>query len=386
MLADVPVGAFLSGGIDSSTVVALMQAESTRPVRVFTIGFHESDFKDAVHARAVAHHLGTDHTELYVTPEEAREVIPRLPTLYDEPFGDSSEIPTFLVAELARRSVTVSLSGDGGDELFGGYDRYRLQSLLTRTLFRIPGPVRRATAGLIQAIGPGRFDAVASLLPPRYRLARAGDRAHKFAGVLAIQDTDDVYRHLMSHWKDPGQVVLSGGNADGRLGDAFRWPTVGDGTDRAMYLDAVTYLPDDILVKVDRATMAMGLEARVPLLDHRLVEFAWRLPRPMKIRNGKGKWLLRHVLARHVPVELTDRPKMGFGVPVGDWLRGPLRGWAEGLLAVERVSSEGFLEADPIRAAWADHVSGRSDRAYQLWNVLMFQVWLESLPNRVSAS
>lgn len=379
MVADVPVGAFLSGGIDSSTVVALMQAQSSRPVRTFTVGFNERGFDEAVHAKKVAAHLGTDHTELYITPDEARQVIPRLPEIYDEPFADSSQIPTFLIAELARRDVTVSLSGDGGDELFGGYDRYRLYRRLSRTAFRVPFPLRRGAAELLMAVPPWRWDSAAALLPGRMSIARAGDRVHKLAGALKAADAADLYRHLMSHWKDPSGVVIDGDEPSDLLGDSSAWPVASDAMDRVMFVDAVTYLPDDILVKVDRATMAVSLEARVPLLDRHLVEFAWSLPQEMKLRHGRGKWLLRRVLERHVPPNLTERPKMGFGVPIGEWLRGPLRDWAEELLDPGRLASERFFHVDTVRLAWNQHLGGRSDRQHELWNVLMFEAWLDGI-------
>lgn len=386
MVADVPVGAFLSGGIDSSTVVALMQGQSSQRVRTFTIGFFESEFDEAVHAKEVAAHLGTDHTELYVTPGQAQEIIPRLPHIYDEPFADSSQIPTFLVSELARREVTVSLSGDGGDELFGGYDRYRLHRILTNTAFRVPHVLRNKAAGLISSVPAARWDRLAGKFPNQSRLARLGDRMHKLSGVLALPNTDDLYQQLMSHWKDPDDVVIDGTESRTLLSEGSFVLGGGNGIDRIMCLDAVTYLPDDLLVKVDRASMAVSLETRLPLLDHHLVELVWRLPQSMKVDGKRSKQLLRRVLARHVPPALTERPKMGFGVPIGDWLREPLRDWAEELLDARRLLNEGFLRAEPVREAWAGHLDGSRDNQYQLWNVLMFQAWLESTSeSRVSS-
>jgi asparagine synthase (glutamine-hydrolysing) len=380
MMADVPLGAFLSGGIDSSTVVALMQAQSNRPVKTFTIGFNEDGYNEAVHAKAVANHLGTDHTELYVTPKQALDVIPLLPKLYCEPFSDSSQIPTFLVSQLARQQVTVSLSGDAGDELFCGYNRYLLADKLWKKLSVLPAGSRRLTARGLTALSPSRWNAllgpVQGLLPGVLRQANLGDKVHKAAGVLASDTLDALYLGLVSHWDDPASLVIGGTEPPTLLtGNA---PAL-DGLDdiqRMMALDSLTYLPDDILVKVDRAGMGVSLEGRVPFLDHRVVEFAWALPQSMKLRDGVGKWVLRQVLYRHVPKELMERPKMGFGVPIGDWLRGPLRDWAENLLDAARLRREGYFYPAPIRQKWAEHLSGARNWHYQLWNVLMFQAWL----------
>jgi asparagine synthase (glutamine-hydrolysing) len=373
MVADVPLGAFLSGGVDSSTVVALMQAQSSRPVRTFTIGFKEAGFDESVDARAVARHLGTDHTELTVEPAHALEVIPRLAEWYDEPFADSSQVPTFLVSELTRRSVTVALSGDGGDELFAGYNRYFLGSKLWRTMGPVPGPLRGAVAGLIRAVSPGRWDALVGRLPGMPSLI--GDKAHKLASILGSADADALYRGLVSQWHHPEALVLGGREPHGLLWDERVSAAVPDFVERMQYLDTATYLPDDILAKVDRASMAVGLEARVPLLDHRVVEFAWRLPATQKIRGGQGKHLLRQVLYRHVPRALIERPKMGFGVPIDSWLRGPLRDWAEDLLDERRLREDGVLDAAIIRRFWAEHQSGRRNWQHRLWAVLMFQAW-----------
>ncbi|MFQ5773403.1 MAG: asparagine synthase (glutamine-hydrolyzing) [Kiloniellaceae bacterium] len=382
MVADVPLGAFLSGGVDSSTVVALMQAQSTRLVRTFSIGFHEAGYDEAVHAKAVARHLGTDHTELYVTPGQAMDVIPRLPALYDEPFADSSQIPTFLVSQLARRHVTVSLSGDGGDELFGGYNRY----VWTRNIWRktgwMPHVVRRAAAELLTRVPPRRWDrmfaAVDPVLPMHLRHRLPGDKMHKLATVLALDGPETLYRFLVSHWRDPSRVVDGADEPATVLTDRRRWADVGDLTQRMMFFDLVSYLPDDILVKVDRASMGVGLEARVPLLDHRVVEFAWRLPMSLKVRDGQGKWALRQVLHRYVPREPIERPKMGFGVPIDSWLRRPLRDWAEALLDETRLRREGFFDPEPIRRLWSEHLSGQRNWQYHLWDVLMFQAWHEA--------
>lgn len=381
MVADVPLGAFLSGGIDSSTVVALMQAQSERSIQTFTIGFHEQAYDEAVYAKAIARHLGTDHTELYVAPADAMAVIPRLPTLYDEPFADSSQIPTFLVAQLARRSVTVSLSGDGGDELFGGYNRYFLARAIWQRMERLPRPLRKTVARGITACAPTTWDrvfgAIRTALPGALRPRHFGDGLYKLAAILHADGPDEIYHRLISHWEQPDRVVPGAIEPLTPLTNTAAWPALGDYTERMMYLDAITYLPDDILVKVDRASMAVSLESRVPLLDHRVVEFAWSLPLEFKVRNGDGKRLLRRVLNRYVPNELVDRPKMGFGVPIDHWLRGPLRDWAESLLDERRLRLEGFFDPDPIREKWLEHLSGAKNWQYLLWDVLMFQAWLE---------
>jgi asparagine synthase (glutamine-hydrolysing) len=382
MMSDVPLGAFLSGGIDSSVIVAMMQAQSPRPVKTFTIGFHEAGYDEAVHARAVAAHLGTDHTELYVTPEQARAVIPRLPTMYDEPFGDSSQIPTFLVSELARRHVTVSLSGDAGDELFAGYNRYVVSRGYWQSLSRIPRPLRKGLAGGITSLSPAGWDRVAArlrpVMPASARGLLSGDKLHKSAGVMASRSIAEVYHGLVSHWPDPEAVVI-GGIEPPTLVTGHRPNLDGlDDIERMMALDLLTYLPDDILVKVDRAAMAVSLETRVPFLDHRVIEFAWRLPLEHKIRDGQSKWPLRQVLYRHVPRELIERPKAGFGVPIDTWLRGPLREWAEELLDERRLRTEGYFQPEPIRQMWATHLSGRANMQHHLWDVLMFQSWLEA--------
>ena len=329
MIADVPLGAFLSGGIDSSTVVALMQAQSNRPVKTFTIGFHAQEFNEAAHAKTVAAHLGTEHTELYVTPKEAMDVIPKLPTLYDEPFADSSQIPTYLVSALTRRHVTVSLSGDGGDELFGGYQRYSNARQFWETVRRFPHFTRKALARFIRVCKPATYDrligGLGPLLPRLARPSSVGERMYRLAEVMTVRNPEELYRHLVSYWKSPTEVVLNAKEAPALLTQSSDWARVADISQRMMFLDLATYLPDDILAKVDRASMGVSLEARVPILDHRVVEFAARVPISMKIRSGQGKWLLRQVLYRYVPRELVERPKMGFSVPIEDWLRGPLR-------------------------------------------------------------
>ncbi|WP_296949174.1 asparagine synthase (glutamine-hydrolyzing) [uncultured Massilia sp.] len=381
MMADVPLGAFLSGGVDSSTVVALMQAQATRPVKTFSIGFHEPGYNEAEHAKAVAAHLGTEHTELYVTSREAREVIPSLPSLYNEPFSDSSQIPTYLVSRLARQHVTVSLSGDAGDELFCGYNRYKMASRMWDNISMAPSVLRRVAAAGITSISPKHWNVLAGsvkgVLPRSLRFANVGDKLHKGAAVLASRDFDSLYLHLCAHWYDPAEVVVDGFQPPTVLvEDAPRLEGL-DKIQRMMALDMLAYLPDDILAKVDRAAMGVSLETRVPMLDHRVVEFAWKLPQSLKLREGQSKWVLREVLYRHVPKALIERPKMGFAVPIADWLRGPLRDWAETLLDERRLREEGYFHAGPIRTKWKQHLSGQRNWQAHLWDVLMFQSWLE---------
>lgn len=377
MVADVPLGALLSGGIDSSTVVALMQARSGRPVRTFTIGFSEGDYDEAAHAKAVARHLGTEHTELHVDPAQARDIIPRLPNIYDEPFADSSQIPTALVCALTRQHVTVCLSGDGGDELFAGYNRYFWATSLWRRLGRVPLGLRRALAGGLSAVPAGAwngvFGALSPLLSARLRVSNPGDKLHKLAEVMGAGSQEALYRDLVSQWR--GALPINGVTEPLTLvADPGRWPALSSFSECMMAVDTLTYLPDDILVKVDRAAMAASLETRVPFLDPRVIDFAWRLPLHQKVRDGQGKWLLRQLLYRHVPRELVERPKQGFGVPIEHWLRGPLRDWAEDLLSPAALTADGLLDPVPIRAMWQRHLSGRNVQ-YALWNVLMFQAW-----------
>jgi len=381
-ISDVPLGALLSGGVDSSTIVALMQSHSTRPTKTFTIGFHEAAYNEAEYAKDVARHLGTEHTELYVTPDEALAVIPRLPVLYDEPFSDSSQIPTFLVSELARRHVTVALSGDAGDELFGGYNRHFLTSAIWRKTGWLPINIRRALVIGITSFSPSRWDQlysiVSSAIPKKMRPPQVGDKAHKFAEILAANSREVIYHSLLSHWKSPADIVICGHEPPTILTKGNSLDRVAEFEHQMMYFDAISYLPDDILVKVDRAAMGVSLETRVPFLDHRVVEFAWRLPLGLKIRNGQGKWILRQVLYKYVPKKLIERPKAGFGVPIDSWLRGPLREWAEALLAEDRLKREGYFNPAPIQQKWAEHLSGQCNWQYHLWDVLMFQSWLES--------
>ena len=384
MVADVPLGAFLSGGIDSSTVVALMQASSSRPVRTFSIGFHEAGYDEARYAKEVARHLGTEHTELYVQSDHARTVIPRLVEWWDEPFADSSQIPTYLVSELTREHVTVALSGDGGDELFAGYNRYVWAERQWKRLRRVPGPARSAGSRLIRSVPPDVWHRVFALLPMGRRVHRAGDKMHNLAGTLSAREPDALYPRLVSNWEQPQALVSGSREPRGILWDRSLSESIPGFTDRMQLIDALTYLPDDILTKVDRASMAVSLEARVPLLDHRVVEFAWRTPREYLSRANTPKWPLRQVLNKYVPAALIERPKRGFAVPIDSWLRGPLRGWAEELLAERRLKEDGIFEAGPIRALWAEHLEGQGYGQQKLWGILMFQAWHDQWMSRPS--
>lgn len=376
MMADVPLGAFLSGGIDSSTVVALMKAANVGPVKTFSIGFEEKAFNEAPHAAAIAKHLGTDHTELIVTSQQALEVVPKLSEIFDEPFADSSQIPTYLVSAMTREHVTVALSGDGGDELFSGYNRYQLTRRSWRMLSLVPAPLRRALAAGLTSVSTERWNAIFEYLPEHSYPRLPGDKIHKFANVLGLNDVDELYRRLISHW-DPSRIAPSLAETRGVLWDSSVRTDFPNLLDRMQFLDSVTYLPDDILTKVDRASMAVALEARVPLLDHRVVEMAWRLPHSVKIRRGISKWLLRQVLYRYVPKSLVERPKMGFAIPLDEWLRGPLRQWAENLLSEKRLRETDFFDVALIRRHWTEHLSRKRNWQYALWDVLMFESWRE---------
>lgn len=382
LLADVPVGAFLSGGVDSSTIVALAQVHSRIPLKTFTIGFEEAGYNEAVYAGQVAKHLGTDHTELYVSHQDALNVIPDLPDLYDEPFGDSSQIPTFLVSKLARSRVAVSLSGDAGDELFCGYNRYRLVDRLWRSSRQLPGALRFVMAASLNATPIKTWDAVGAVIrklkPDASIPVHLGDKMHKFARVLGMAgESASLYELLLEQWHGADGLVRGARPVSRLTADTYLWRSDLDLNHRMMLLDTVSYLTGDILVKVDRAAMGVSLESRVPLLDHRIYEFAWRLPMHMKVRDGQGKWLLRQVLYRYVPRELIERPKVGFAVPIGIWLRGPLKEWAESLLEPARLNREGYLDADRVTKIWDEHQRGNRNWQYAIWCVLMFQSWLE---------
>jgi asparagine synthase (glutamine-hydrolysing) len=380
LLSDVPVGAFLSGGIDSSTIVALMQAQSARPIKTFSIGFAEAAFNEAVHARGIAHHLTTDHTELIVAPSAALDVIPKLAQIYDEPFGDSSQIPSHLVAMLARRRVTVALSGDAGDELFGGYNRHVWGARLHAHLGPLPASVKRTIAAAIGAIAPEPANTVGhfagKVLPNRYRILRAGDQIAKIGRLVGARTSEDMYRLLSSIDDNPASVILGGSEPESWFAaqmaevdqpiDPLNWMTLSD---------ALSYLTDDILQKVDRAAMSVSLETRVPFLDRDVVEFSCHVPPDMKVRNGQGKWLVRQVLDRYVPKHLIDRPKTGFSIPLDEWLRGPLKTWASDLLAPRRLNRQGWFDSKRVSFVWAEHQQGRRNHGFWLWNVLMAQAW-----------
>ena len=377
MVSDVPIGAFLSGGIDSSAVVAMMQAQASGPVKTFTIGFTDPRYDEAPHARAVAEHLKTDHYEFYVSSDDVLDVIPRLGTMFDEPFADSSQIPTFLVSKLARQHVTVSLSGDGGDEIFGGYNRYVAGPRVWRMLRRIPQPLRPALKAGLRRLAAARGGQVADranqMLPLRWQVRIPSEKLFKLSGLLDVNDDQALYERLVSPWPDPERVLLGGHSSavERRYPDRLRF------AERMMFMDAESYLPGDILTKVDRASMAVSLESREPLLDHRLAELVWSLPLTFKIRDGQTKWVLRQVLDRYIPRHLLDRPKFGFGIPIGQMLRGPLREWATQLLDTERLRAEGFFNADVVQERWQQHLAGRYNWEHALWNVLMFQQWYQ---------
>ncbi len=384
MISDVPLGAFLSGGIDSSTVVSIMQAQSTQKINTFSIGFDEDGYNEAGYAKKVASYLGTNHTELYLSQKDAIEVIPKLPNLYDEPFSDASQVPTFLVSKLAKQHVTVSLSGDGGDELFGGYNRHFLISTIWGKIGKINPAVRKFVAEFLQRLSPVQLNELMykfnKIIPLNKRIDRAGDKISKFSEILHLKTPEAIYESLCSNWKNPASVLV-GAESRTELGKMRTDIEFFDISHKTMFWDLITYLPDDILTKVDRATMGVSLEGRVPILDHRIVEFAWRLPLEMKIRKNRGKWILRKVLDKYLPKQYTDRPKFGFGIPIDTWLRKDLRDWAENLLNRKKLDSEGFFNTDIIRTVWKEHLSEKKNQQYQLWNILMFQSWIEEHMN-----
>ncbi len=376
MVSDVPLGGFLSGGIDSSTVVALMQAQSKRPVQTFAIGFSESDYNEAKHAKSVANYLKTEHHELIVQPNDALDIIPELASWYDEPFADSSQIPTYLLAKMARQWVTVSLSGDGGDEVFAGYSRYVVSQAFWSRFRFMPSPLRRCLAKGINSLSPTQWSQIARCFPVRVRPTNVSEKVDKFVTMLR-SNRDSYYQSIMSVWPNPDELVCGGQEVNQWNELSLHHGLI----ERMQYTDINTYLPDDILTKVDRASMSVGLEARVPLLDHRVVEFAWRLPMSMKVRGNVGKWILKRVLDRYVPKNLIDRPKMGFGVPIDQWLRGPLRPWAEALLDKKSFDEHGIMNTDPVYARWKAHCDGRRNFRYSIWAVLMFQAWYQRWMN-----
>lgn len=374
-------GIFFSGGIDSSLIVALMQRQSAKPVKTFSLGFSEASYNEAVQAKAVAQHLGVEHRELYVTPDDARQIIPKLADMYDEPFSDSSQVPTFLVSQFSRKYVAVTISGDGGDELFGGYNRYFWANKIWNRTEMFPSFIKFGFGGLIRNISPAGWDNLferfAFLLPSVFKQQLPGDKLYKLADILESSSPDDLYMRLVSHWRKPTDIVLNSKESKTILADKSIKDIIPNFVDRIMYFDLMTYLPDDGLVKVDRAAMAAGLKVRSPLLDHRIVEFSKRLPLSFKIRDKKSKWILRQILHKYVPPELVERPKMGFGLPIDSWLRGPLKDWAEELLDEKKIKMDGFLNPQPIRKLWQEHLSGRRNWQYLLWDVLMFQNWKE---------
>jgi asparagine synthase (glutamine-hydrolysing) len=380
MVADVPLGAFLSGGIDSSTVVALMQAQSTRPIKTFTIGFHEQAYNEAEHAHRVAQHLGTEHTELYVTAAQAMAVIPSLPTLYDEPFADSSQIPTFLVSQIAKQHVTVSLSGDGGDELFGGYNHYSLILNIWRRIGWIPWTLRASLARCLTILPTNTWNSLFKRLSwilsyDEYH-KNTGEKFYKLADVLTLNSPEAIYLNLISSWQKPNGLMRETVKPTTIFCDPMHHPLISDPVNTMMYLDQIGSLSDGILTKVDRAAMGVSLETRAPFLDHRVAEFSWSLPLSMKIKQGQSKWLVRQVLKQYVPEALINRPKMGFGMPLDQWLRKPLREWAEHLLNPEILSQQGFFHSQPIQKKWQEHLSEKRNWQRPLWNILMFQAWL----------
>ncbi len=377
MISDVPLGAFLSGGIDSSIVVALMQSQSNVPIKTFTIGFDEDSYDEAKHAKNIALNIGADHTELYISPQKAMDVIPKLPTIYDEPFSDSSQIPTFLVTQLANKHVKVVLSGDAGDELFCGYNRYVMSKKFWSILSLMPLSSRNILSSGLQSISPQTWSSFSNILPGLNKYSNFGDKIHKGANALTAKNFNDLHYRLCSNWQNPTDVVINSKEL-GTFLTEFRPQLNGlNGEQQMMTLDFINYLPDDILVKVDRASMASSLETRIPFLDHNLIEYVWKIPQSLKLKNGQGKWILRQILNKYVPKNLTERPKMGFGVPIDTWLRGPLRDWAENLLNENKLKQEGYFNSRLIRDKWEEHLSKKKNWQHHLWSVLMFEAWID---------
>lgn len=377
MISDAPLGAFLSGGIDSSTVVAIMQSQSNLPVKTFTIGSSEDDYSEAKYAKKISKYLGTDHTELYVSSKEALDIIPKLPIIYDEPFSDSSQIPTFLVSQLAKQHVKVALSGDGADELFCGYNRYEMSETFSNICRFIPLSFRKILASWLSSMSPNSWMKLSKILLSLNPRIDFKNKMQKVSNVLDSKTTHDFYYTLCSHWQNPTEVVI-GSKEPGTLLTEFKPKLINlNSQQEMMVLDFLTYLPDDILVKIDRASMASSLETRAPFLDHKLIEYVWKIPHSLKFRNGQGKQILRNVLNKYVPKELTERPKMGFSIPIDIWLRGPLRDWAETLLNEKKLQKEGYFNTKLIRDKWSEHLKGKTNWHYDLWDILMFQAWLD---------
>ena len=374
MVADVPLGAFLSGGVDSSLIVSLMQSQSSMPIETFTIGFNEDDYNEAIFAKKIAKHLGTNHTELYVSSNDALSVVDSLPQIYDEPFSDSSQIPTYLISEMTKKNVTVSLSGDAGDELFGGYNRYLWTRKIWSRMKYMPISLRKFISYGIDSVSPSSWNRV---LRQMIDTPQSGDKMHKLSSILTSSSAEDCYLNLISHWSNSDNIVIGANNISTSLTDINNHLDFDSIEEKMMYLDSISYLPDDILSKIDRASMSVSLETRVPFLNHHVVEFANTLPLSMKIKDGESKWILRQLLYKYIPKNLVERPKMGFGMPIDIWLRGPLRDWAESLIEESRIKNEGFLNYEPIRKKWIEHISGKRNWQYHLWDILMFQAWLE---------
>ena len=386
--ADVPLGAFLSGGVDSSTIVALMQENQSKPVQTFTIGFEDKKFDESPYAHAVAKHLGTEHHELFVSSSDAQSLIPNLPKLYDEPFADSSQIPTHFVSMAAKKEVTVSLSGDAGDELFGGYNRYLFAPKLWNKVQWMPFAARRVMGNSLAFLSIDAWDKIGqafnSMNPGSRSISQLGDKVHKTAlRFKTVQSIDELYKNLVCEWPNVDELVIAdvsnypSQQIINTLEDPLPELGMDDAESRMMYWDAMTYMTDDILCKVDRAAMGVSLETRVPFLDHRIAEIAWRTPLKIKIKNNQGKWPLREILYKRVPRELIERPKAGFGIPLGDWLRGPMKEWAEALIEPNRLAAEGFLNPELVHLIWHEHQQQKRNWSFKLWSILMFQSWLE---------
>ncbi len=378
MLSDVPVGAFLSGGIDSSTIVALMQLQSSNPIKTFTIGFDENDFNEAKYAKNIAKHIGTDHTELYVSSKEAMEIIPKLPSIYDEPFSDSSQIPTYLVSQLTKKHVKVAISGDGGDELFCGYNRHVMIKKLSSLFSYMPIKIRKILSNVLRSMSSEKLVKILKLLPFLNCYKNLGEKLLKTSNVIALRSINDVYSSLCSHWQNPTEIVINSKELAIPLGEIKKEIINLGIQEQIMILDAMTYLPDDILVKVDRAAMSSSLETRAPFLDHKLIEYVWKLPQHFKYRKGEGKWILKQILSQHVPQKFTQRPKMGFGIPIEKWLSGSLKDWAENLLDEKRLQQDGYFNPKLVRDKWEEHILGKKNWHLELWDVLMFQAWKDA--------